>query len=871
MLSFIKVIVLILLSHLRQWPLRTLLTIGGVALGVSASVAVRTANVDVLRSFEEAVLTVAGPTTLEVAGGESGLDEQLITRLRTVPGVISVSPVILQTAVQMRGGQPGQAIQVLGLDLLAEFNTRGFRVSQPTTERQMIDMIHPRSVFVGEKLATDWNLSVGDEVHLLIGTGTCRCRVAGILHSESERSASWERLAVMDIAAAQVTFGMVGLVDRIDLVTTPNLSVDEVADKARTVLPAHVTVERPANRTRQVEQMIRAFRLNLTVLSWVGLLVGVFLIYNTMAFAVAQRRREIGIYRAVGMTQGRVAFLFLIEAGLFGIMGGLVGSVMGMVLAQQLIALLSRTISDLYVPVSAGGGESLWTGPWLTMGLEGILIGCVVSMIGAIGPSVDASRTATVRALAPGDYEASQQLQVGRLSVMGCGLLGVAGLLSWPGPIQGVPVLGYTATLCLLAGLACLAPLCITRGNGRRQSIGSTAGLSGVMRTIAVEHASRNPGRNSVTVSAFMVGLAIMIGVLVMVRSFRHTVEVWVADTVLADVVVAPSLWLRGTEIGTVGRSLPQAWLSILSSIPEVAAVDTYRDVRITVNGQRVAVVSRDLRLHAQWSQYLVRSGESSEQLNRAAEIDGLLVSEVLANRLGVQEGSTLEIMTPSGVRQFPIVAVFYDYSTDGGKLLMDRALYQSLWHDELVTVFPVYLRERASLDRVRARIIEQLSIATKGGLPPLVISNTELRKEILEIFDRTFLLTYVLEAIAVVIAMLGIVNTLITSVLERRREFATLRAIGGSSVQIQQLVLWEAIYLGAIGIMLGLIGGGLLSLLLIKVINKQSFGWTIQMIIPIGSLIQAVTLAVLATVVAGYFPARWAARQPVVEGLRDE
>lgn len=871
MLSFIKVVLLILLSHLRQWPLRTALTIGGVALGVSASVAVRTANVDVLSSFEQAVLTVAGPTTLEVAGGEAGLDERLITHLRTVPGVTTVSPVILQTAVQMRRDQPEQAIQVLGLDLLAEFNTRGFRVSQPTTERQMLDMIHPDSVFIGEKLATEWNLSVGDEVHLLIGTGSCRCRVAGILHGESDQRSSWERLAVMDIAAAQVTFGMVGLVDRIDLVTAPNRSVDEVAEKVRTVLPPHVTVERPVNRTSQVEQMISAFRLNLTVLSWVGLLVGMFLIYNTMAFAVAQRRREIGIYRAVGMTQGRVALLFLIEAGLFGILGGVVGSLAGMVLAQQLVALLSRTISDLYVPVSAGGSESLWAGPWFTMGVEGVFIGCAVSMIGAIGPSVDASRTATVRALAPGDYEASQQLRVGRLALMGCALLGLAGFLSWPGPIQGVPVLGYMATLCLLAGLACLAPLCVTRGSGHHRSIGPTTGLPGVMRTIAVEHASRNPGRNGVTVSAFMVGLAIMIGVLVMVRSFRHTVEVWVADTVLADVVVAPSLWLRGTEIGTVGRSLPPAWTTILSSIPEVAAVDTYRDVRITVQGHRVAVVSRDLRLHAQWSQYLVRNGDSSEQLNRAAEIGGLLVSEVLADRLGVQEGSVLDIMTPSGVRRFPIVAVFYDYSTDGGKLLMDRTLYQSLWHDEFVTVFPVYLHERASLDRVRARITEQLSVVTKGGLPPLVISNTELRKEILEIFDRTFLLTYVLEAIAVVIAMLGIVNTLITSVLERRQEFATLRAIGGSSGQIQQLVLWEAIYLGAIGIVLGLIGGGLLSLLLIKVINKQSFGWSIQMIIPIGSLLQAVALAVLATLVAGYFPARWAARQPVVEGLRDE
>jgi putative ABC transport system permease protein len=867
--TFVKVVVLILLSHLRQWPLRTLLTIVGVSLGVSASVAVRTANVDVLRSFEQAVLTVAGPTTLEVSGDETGLDEQILTSVRTVSGVMSASPVIFQTAVRMNGNQPGQAVQVLGLDLLDEFHTRGFDVNQPETENQLMRMVDPQALFLGDSLATEWRVSVGDHVDLLIGTGRLRCRVVGILRGKSDRSSSWERMALMDIAAAQIAFGMVGKVDRLDIVTEKNLPVEEVAARIRTVLPLHVTVERPANRTSQVEQMVGAFRLNLTILSWVGLLVGMFLIYNTMAFAVAQRRREIGIYRAIGMSQPRIAFLFLMEAGLYGFMGGIVGSAAGIGLAQELIALLSRTISDLYVPVGIGGSGLFRTGHFWRIVIEGILIGCLVSMIGAIGPSLDASRTTTVRALAPGDYEASQRLRVGSLAVMGSALLVVSGLLSWPGPIGGVPILGYAATLCLLAGLACLAPICVT--GRRRRYVGRECGVRGVMRGIAVEHASRNPGRNGVTVSAFMVGLAIMIGVLVMVRSFRHTVEVWVTDTVLADLVVAPSMWLRGTEIGTVGRSLPGSWLTVLASDPDVAAVDSYRDVRIEIKGRRVAVVSRDLRLHAQWSRYLVRSGDSSELLNRAAETGGLLVSEVLASTLGVEEGSTLEVMTPSGPRRFPIVAVFYDYSTDGGKLLMDRALYQSLWHDDLVTVFPVYLRDGTNLDGVRARMATLLSASTNGALPPLVISNVELRKEILEIFDRTFLLTYVLEAIAVVIAMLGIVNTLITSVLERRREFATLRAIGGSEVQIQQLVLWEATYLGVIGIALGLIGGGLLSLLLIKVINRQSFGWTIQMIVPVGSLVQAVALAGVATLVAGYFPARWAARQPVIDGLREE
>ena len=870
MFLFLKIVGMVLAAHVMHRPLRTVLTVLGVALGVSASVAVRTANVDVLQSFEQAVMTVAGPTTLEVSGGELGLDERLITALRNVGGVTSAAPIILQTAVKTGDGSP-RAIQVIGLDLLAENESRGFSFSPESSDRRLETMLEPKTIFLGRKVAEEWHLSKGESVDLHVGSGMVTCTIEEILEGAQNRTSSWDSLAVMDIAAAQVMFNMVGRLDRIDLVTEEGRAIDDIARAVRAVVPPDVIVERPSQRTRQVEQMLQAFRWNVTALSWVGLVVGMFLIYNTMAFAVAQRRREIGIYRAVGMSQSRVAVLFLAEAAVLGLAGGVIGSGSGFLLAQELVSLLSQTITDLYAPVGGGTGHILESEWFWTLSSEGILIGCLVSMLGAIGPSVDAGRTAPARALAPGDYEAGRRLRVGVLSLVGVGLLVLTGLFSSAGPIGGVPVFGYAATLSLLAGLSCLAPICITgwRHKGKNQAL--HADMQGVMREIAVDHASRNPGRNGVTVSALMVGLAIMIGVLVMVRSFRHTVEVWVADTVIADVVVAPSLWLRGTEAGSVGRSLPGSWILALSSVPEVEAVDTYRDIRVTVHGQRVAIVSRDLRLHATLSRYLMRHGDSSEQLIRAADNGGLLVSEILTDRLGVQEGDSLEVLTPEGPRRFPIVAVFYDYATDGGKILMDRELYRSIWHDDLVTVFPVYLAAGADLDRARMNMAEQLKKAGGGRLPPLLISNAELRREILDIFDRTFLLTYVLEAIAVIIAMLGIINTLITSVLERRREFATLRAIGGSAGQIRQLVLWEAAYLGVVGIGLGLVGGGALSLLLIKVINKQSFGWTIQMIVPFGSLVQAIGLAAAATVLAGYFPARWAAEQPVAEGLREE
>jgi putative ABC transport system permease protein len=299
MSSFIKVLWLILTAHVTQWPLRTLLTVIGVSLGVSASVAVRTANVDVLRSFEQAVLTVAGPTTLEISGGELGIDERLIVTARNVPGVKSASPVILQTAVKIGENQQGQAVQMLGLDLLAEADARGFRFSQQSSGGPLEIVLDPQAILLGQKLAADWKLSVRDRVDLQFGSRRVNCLVAGIVQDSADRTSAWDRLAVMDIAAAQVTFGMVGRLDRIDLITHEDSSVEDVAQAVRAQLPPHITVERPSSRTRQVEQMVRAFRLNLTVLSWVGLLVGMFLIYNTMAFAVAQRRREIGIYRAM--------------------------------------------------------------------------------------------------------------------------------------------------------------------------------------------------------------------------------------------------------------------------------------------------------------------------------------------------------------------------------------------------------------------------------------------------------------------------------------------------------------------------------------------------------------------------------------------
>jgi putative ABC transport system permease protein len=855
-------------AHALQRPFRTLLSIAGVALGVLASIAIGTANIQVLRSFEQAVTTVAGPATLEIAAHDLGVEESAITAVRAVKGVVSAAPVIEESVVVAQGVLRGQALQILGLDLLAEAGTRGFHMQADALEA----LLAPDALYLGRQVAADWSLGVGSVVEVLAGGRVVRLKVAGLIHNDAARSSLWDRLAVMDIAAAQLLFQSFGRLDRIELMTAPDRSLDDIMASVRAVLPSHLVVQRPAQRTKQMENMVWAYQLNLSVMSWVGLLVGTFLIYNTIAFVVAQRRREIGIYRALGMTERRVMGLFLMEAGLLGLLGGLLGGVGGVWLARSLVSLVSRTISDLYAPITSGG--LILSIDMLTFEavVKGGVLGIVVSMVGALGPCVEAARTVTVRALAPGDYESTHQLRVGLYGWISLVLLVLGGLCSLMGPVGNLPLFGYISTVCLLGALACLAPMCIKALGWRPLRPESMAMvLGGSLRRIAADQAARHPGRNAVTVSALMVGLSIMIGVVVMVRSFRDTVEVWVDETVMADLIVAPPSWLQGKQSGQASRALPGNWRSTLAAIDGIAAVDTYRDVYVNVAGEPVALVSRDLRLHAQRSRYLMVRGDSSTALRQAAETGGALLSEVLANRLRLREGDKVLITTPEGPTAVSVEGIFYDYATDGGKMVMDRTWYQRQWHDDRVTVFSVYLAAGADVDQVRQSIVTRVAGLEGMTLPPLVIRNHELRQEILEIFDRSFALTYVLEAIAVLVAVLGIVNTLVTAVLERRREFAALRAIGASTIQVERLVLWEAAYLGLIGAALGVVGGLLLALLLIHVINKQSFGWTIQMTVPVGVILQAVGLALTAALVAGYWPARWAARQPVVEGLREE
>ncbi len=856
----LRIFLLLVFEHLRYRPIRALLTLVGVAIGVCAWLAIRVVNGEVYQSFEQSVESVVGEASITVSGGSEGLDEQILLTIQRHPGVRSASPVLKIEGEIQTGSLSGGPLLIWGMDLLEQGKDWDVPGSTGVLQRENWEQLSsPTTVFLEEELAKKLGLHQGHTLSVKVN-GEVHDLVVGRVMESFGLQGGMQQQVLMDIAAAQWLFEWLGRLHHVAIVPEPDVAVSTLIQELQSLLPENIQVSQSSRRNRQVESMLRAFQMNLTMLSGISLLVGIFLVYNTTAFSVVHHRQEIGILRSLGMERQSITTLFLLEAGVLGAAGGLLGCWLGVVLARWLTVMIGQNVGELY------GMTSLLAMPIpLHMLVEAMSLGVGVSLLGALGPAWEASTMAPVQALAGGQSQADDDHDAqGSKWVVVVSLLG-AGVLSQMSSVHGIPVGGYAAAFCLLMGGAAAGPVLsqwFSRWSQRR--LGNRVGL---LPALAAEQMGRNPRRTSVTMAAIVMGLAILVGVGIMIQSFRQTVELWIEQTLMADIIIAPMSWLGEQDASGKNQGLPRTLMKQVLEIPGIEAVDPYFETSAETSGKTVALVSRDMRLHAERSQYLFLQGESSEVLAQAVDDHGVIISEVLAQRLGLRIGDQLPLKTAAGTAQFPVKGVFYDYATDGGKVVMDQGLFSEKWGEQDATVFAVYLKKGQTLPVVR----QQIEKAFENKRPIVTISNGELKQEILEIFDRTFRVTYILELIALSVAVLGIMNTLLTAILERRRELATLRAIGASGQQIQGLIVWESCYLAGMGAVVGIGVGMALSVVLIKVINKQSFGWTIQFTLAWETVGMALLVALAAAFIGAWAPARWASRQTIAEDLRYE
>jgi putative ABC transport system permease protein len=822
--------------------LRTALVVLAVALGVAVVLAIELAGDAAAGSFRSSIESLVGDADLEVAA-VGGVPDAVVGTLARLPYPITVHPRVEGYAV----AASGQTVPLIGLDLIAERPERlGMAGAAPVQDAQ--PLADERAVWVSDSLGA----KSGESLQLQINDHTSAFKVRGLLNNLGDAGG----LVLMDIAAAQRVLQRDGRVDRVLLKVPETPGLTEWEHRLRSVLPPGVELRREGAQTEQNRRMLGAFRWNLRILSYVALVVGAFLIFNTISISVVRRRPEIGIVRALGASRAQVLAAFLGEALCFGVAGGLLGIVLGRVMATGAVRLLGATVQGLYVSSRPAPIELSVSAVAL-----GLLVGIGVALVSAAAPAREASLVPPVEAMARGEREYEARVHKVRDLWIALVLAAMGAAVSFAPPVLGKPFFGYAAALLMIGASAFAIPALVS---------GLTAAFSGVLRRAAgVEAmlASRSLvsslRRTAVLVAALSTAIAMMTSVAIMVGSFRQTVQAWMDDQLKADLFLQPAGDPRADQLPTLDASLADT----IAALPGVAGVDRFRGYDVSYQGMPATLGSADTKANHDLAKIRFVSGRPTAVVD--AELrsgENAAVSEPFANKHKIRAGDDITLPLGSALVTFHVIDVFYDYGSEKGIIVVDRSTMLRFLPDPAPSGIAVYLAPGANLEDARKRV-EQLT----AGRNVLIFSNRNLREEAIRVFDRTFAITYALEFVAIVVAIIGIAGALLAMVIDRRRELGLLRFLGASVGQIRKLILFEAGLIGVLANVAGIALGVVLSWLLIFVINKQSFGWTIQLHWPVTVLCAAVALVFVATVLSGFYPARIATRMNPIEVVHEE
>jgi putative ABC transport system permease protein len=818
---------------LRKEPLRTLLTVLAVALGVSVVLAIELAGNAAAGSFRSSMETLTGEADFEITG-TGGVAPEVWTRLATLPHPLKIDVRIEDYAVL---SDRSRTVPLIGIDMLA---------SADQVESEAGEISSEDGVWAGE----DLGYKTGDRIRLTINDQAVSYTVRGVLGARSGEA------IVVDLSQAARILERGGRLDRI-LVTTPQ---DRDFEQWRSILVSAVgglaNVEAQGARTAENRRMLAAFRWNLRVLSYIALVVGAFLIYNTISVSVVRRRAEIGIVRALGATRSDVRLAFLGEAACFGLAGGLLGIVLGRVMAESAVQLVAATVGSLYVSSTPAPVELTAGAAWLA-----ITIGVVVAVLSALAPSWEASEVAPVEAMSRGRRDHVARMHKLRGLAIAAALAVAAFAASQQAPIGGKPIFGYLAALLLIASAALAIPALVA-------GLSSVTGpllrrFLGVEALLASRSLTGSLRRTAVLTGALATAIAMTAAVGIMVGSFRQTVLLWMEDRLQADLYLRPAGPSGPDRHPTLSPDLAER----IAALPEVDAIDRFRAYSISYNGLPATLGGGEARVAGRYGSRPFMSGANPATVfSRLIGQDAVIVSEPFSNKHGVQRGDAIKLTLAGREVRFDVLDVYYDYSNERGYIIMDRGTLLQYLPDPAPSNMAVYLAPGASLSAGR-EAVERVA----GGREVIVLTNRSLREEAIAIFDRTFAITYALEAVAVFVAVMGVAGALLALVIDRRREFGLLRFLGAATQQVRRIILFEAGMLGLLANIAGLVLGYFLSLLLIYVINKQSFGWTIQFHWPVAVLLSALTVVYLSTVIAGLYPARIAARLNPIEVIHED
>jgi putative ABC transport system permease protein len=788
----------------------------GIACGVAAAVGMALSAKASLASFSKAVEFLKGRATHSIERPAGPMDENLLTQLMIDPSVETFSPVI-DRRLRLANGE---TIRLMGVDPFLDRAIRPELVrSRPAeadtrSNEALPFLLDEKAVLVDQQLAGQLGLRPGD----FLETSRGSLRVVGTFPN-----ASSEPLVVMDIAHAQKLFELPGKLDRVDLILT-----DDSAFRSR--WGAGFRIQSGRQRQATLSDMLRAFRLNLQALSLLALFVGIFLVYNTAMFTVVSRRKDAGIFRSLGASRREIFFAFTTEILLLGSLGGALGGLAGYLLSRFLTTLVAGTISNLYFFLRPAPQDWSW---WIL--LISVFLGCGASILGGLFPLVELVRMNPIQALWGRTGIQGAELLARKAALVGLGILAFSGVLLIASSLH--VYFGFASSFGLLIGASLLTALTlIYLGPALKWLLCRLSGLAG---KVAAGNIRQNLGRTAVAVAAFMAALSMAIGLSSMIGSFRQSLIWWMDTQLQADLFVGKIAEME----------VPESFYEEVRSIPNLGGLDLYRNVQIIYQGMPTYVSAVEASVLQKYTHFgWLKGGNENWEPVKKGEV---IISESFYRRFGVKVGDVITLDGIHGPAHLKVAAVFYDYTSEHGVIMMDRSTYLRIFDDHTINTLGIFVgadnpRRREILDEVKQRAIDR-------GLP--VFTRDQLWRNILSVFDSTFAVTRSMRLLAIVVAFFGIAGALLTLYMERQKEFGIYRALGFSTRQVAGMTLMEGLGMGLVSFLLSIGGGTALAWILIRVINLRSFHWTIFYYVTWEPYLLAATTAVLASLGAAVYP----------------
>jgi putative ABC transport system permease protein len=827
----------LLLAQLREQPARLLVTVLAIALGVALGAAVYLVNSAALNEFGLATKRLVGEADVVVRGPREGFSEQLFTRLASEPAVSAASPVF-----ELEAALPGRrdTLKVLGIDPFRAATLQPALIGD--IGGGLFALFEPDTIYVSSSAAQALNLRSGDMLQVIVGSMPKALHVLGILSEGSYP----QPLALMDIASAQWTFEKIGRLNRIDLRLKAGNDVEAFRRDLGPKLPAGVLAIAPQVERDRAVSVTRAYRVNLNMLALVALWTGAFLVFSTQSLSVLRRRRSLALLRALGVTRGQLQRALIGEGAALGVAGSFLGVLIGFGIAEAILRFLTGGLGNGQLRAS---WESMRAAP-LPM-LLFFVMGMLVACTGAWLPARSSSRQPPARALKGGDWDYGV---VARTSAYaGVALLCLGAAMSPLPPIAGLPLFGYAAIAALLFGAVLLVPTLAVR------MLSLTPRTRRIVLDTAVAQLRENVGLSTLSLASIIVSFSLMVAMAIMVYSFRVSFEHWLDKLLPADMQLREPF---GNDTAYWSGS-DQARLAAVAGISRIEFRRT-RQLLLDPSRATVALIARGATAaQAAEELPLVRS----DKLPLPSNAEPAWISEALQDLYGYRLGARIDLPLAGRTQAFTVAGIWRDYAHTSGSIVISRHAYRAATGDDSANEASVWLRSGANPAVIEAAIRARFA----RGDSVEILSSTALRIRSLQLFDRAFAITYALEAIAVIIGLTGVSFASSSTALARRAEFGMLRHVGMLRRQIFGMLASEGVLMSAFGVAYGLALGGALSLVLVYVINRQSFNWSIDLAIPTGELAILSLTLIAAAAITAIWSGRGATSQDAVQAVRED